>query len=152
VVNVANRYVPARSSTTAKLELLPLTDGIITVDTLQITASEKGNISLFFLKKSKRRTWQLNAECCQCSKCSTLSRKKKKSVRLQEGSVGLLLACYMSVLEGLVVLVCSDLQKLISAVDLDYQKYIRYFSCFMSYTFYLFISLENLYKKKSLEK
>ncbi|CAD6265502.1 unnamed protein product [Miscanthus lutarioriparius] len=33
--------VPARSSTTAKLELLPLTDGIITVDTLQITASEK---------------------------------------------------------------------------------------------------------------
>ena len=55
-------------------------------------------------------------------------------------------------LEGLVVLVCSDLQKLISAVDLDYQKYIRYFSRFMSYTLYLFISLENLYKKKSLEK
>ena len=55
-------------------------------------------------------------------------------------------------LEGLVVLVCSDLQKLISAVDLDYQKYIRYFSWFMSYTFYLFISIENLYKKKSLGK
>lgn len=34
--------VPARSSTTVKLELLPLTDGIITLDTLQITAREKG--------------------------------------------------------------------------------------------------------------
>jgi len=56
------------------------------------------------------------------------------------------------VLEGFVVLACSDLQKLISAVVLDYQKYIRYFSWFMSYTFYLFLSLENLYKKKSLEK
>ncbi|KAL6659303.1 hypothetical protein ACP70R_003343 [Stipagrostis hirtigluma subsp. patula] len=34
--------IPARSSTTVKLELLPLTDGIITLDTLQITAREKG--------------------------------------------------------------------------------------------------------------
>ncbi|CAM0870820.1 unnamed protein product [Alopecurus aequalis] len=34
--------VPARSSTTVKLELLPLTDGIITLDTLQITIKEKG--------------------------------------------------------------------------------------------------------------
>ncbi|ONM12149.1 hypothetical protein ZEAMMB73_Zm00001d001834 [Zea mays] len=34
--------VPARSSTTVKLELLPLSDGIITLDTLQITAREKG--------------------------------------------------------------------------------------------------------------
>ncbi|GJN34900.1 hypothetical protein PR202_gb23606 [Eleusine coracana subsp. coracana] len=34
--------VPAHSSTTVKLELLPLTDGIITLDTLQITAREKG--------------------------------------------------------------------------------------------------------------
>ncbi|GJM95646.1 hypothetical protein PR202_ga12412 [Eleusine coracana subsp. coracana] len=34
--------VPSRSSTTVKLELLPLTDGIITLDTLQITAREKG--------------------------------------------------------------------------------------------------------------
>ncbi|XP_062202209.1 uncharacterized protein LOC133904721 isoform X2 [Phragmites australis] len=34
--------VPARSSTTVKLELLPLTDGIITLDTLQITAKERG--------------------------------------------------------------------------------------------------------------
>uniref|UniRef100_M8C055 Uncharacterized protein n=1 Tax=Aegilops tauschii TaxID=37682 RepID=M8C055_AEGTA len=36
------RCVPARSSTTVKLELLPLTDGIITLDTLQITIKEKG--------------------------------------------------------------------------------------------------------------
>uniref|UniRef100_A0A0E0GGX9 RNA-binding S4 domain-containing protein n=1 Tax=Oryza nivara TaxID=4536 RepID=A0A0E0GGX9_ORYNI len=34
--------IPARSSTTVKLELLPLTDGIITLDTLQITIREKG--------------------------------------------------------------------------------------------------------------
>ncbi|XP_062203865.1 uncharacterized protein LOC133906098 isoform X2 [Phragmites australis] len=34
--------VPVRSSTTVKLELLPLTDGIITLDTLQIAAREKG--------------------------------------------------------------------------------------------------------------
>ncbi|XP_022681069.1 uncharacterized protein LOC101782397 isoform X2 [Setaria italica] len=34
--------VPPRSSTTVKLELLPLSDGIITLDTLQITAREKG--------------------------------------------------------------------------------------------------------------
>ncbi|KAF0914639.1 hypothetical protein E2562_030700 [Oryza meyeriana var. granulata] len=33
--------IPARSSTTVKLELLPLTDGIITLDTLQITIREK---------------------------------------------------------------------------------------------------------------
>ncbi|KAG2629416.1 hypothetical protein PVAP13_3KG430500 [Panicum virgatum] len=33
--------VPPRSSTTVKLELLPLSDGIITLDTLQITAREK---------------------------------------------------------------------------------------------------------------
>jgi hypothetical protein len=54
MVNVANRCVPARSSTIAKLELLPLTDGIITVDTLQITASEKGIISLFFFLKNAK--------------------------------------------------------------------------------------------------
>uniref|UniRef100_A0A0D9Z271 RNA-binding S4 domain-containing protein n=1 Tax=Oryza glumipatula TaxID=40148 RepID=A0A0D9Z271_9ORYZ len=34
--------IPALSSTTVKLELLPLTDGIITLDTLQITIREKG--------------------------------------------------------------------------------------------------------------
>jgi len=34
--------VPPRSSTTVKLELLPLSHGIITLDTLQITAREKG--------------------------------------------------------------------------------------------------------------
>ncbi|RLN29811.1 uncharacterized protein C2845_PM05G17430 [Panicum miliaceum] len=34
--------VPPRSSTTVKLELLPLSDGIMTLDTLQITAREKG--------------------------------------------------------------------------------------------------------------
>ncbi|MQL71629.1 hypothetical protein Taro_003956 [Colocasia esculenta] len=34
--------VPAQSSTTVKLELLPLTDGIITLDTLQISVREKG--------------------------------------------------------------------------------------------------------------
>nr|CAB3465927.1 unnamed protein product [Digitaria exilis] len=38
----AKRCVPPRSSTTVKLELLPLSDGIITLDTLQITAREKG--------------------------------------------------------------------------------------------------------------
>jgi len=56
VVNLANRCVPARSSTTAKLELLPLTDGIITLDTLQITAREKGNI---FIKKTnlQKKCW-----------------------------------------------------------------------------------------------
>ncbi|XP_038975280.1 uncharacterized protein LOC103706884 [Phoenix dactylifera] len=34
--------VPAHSSATVKLELLPLTDGIITLDTLQIDVKEKG--------------------------------------------------------------------------------------------------------------
>ncbi|XP_058008827.1 uncharacterized protein LOC110668471 isoform X2 [Hevea brasiliensis] len=34
--------VPARSTATIKLELLPLTDGIITLDTLQIDVKEKG--------------------------------------------------------------------------------------------------------------
>ncbi|XP_073109692.1 uncharacterized protein [Elaeis guineensis] len=34
--------VPAHSSATVKLELLPLTDGIITLDTLQIDVREKG--------------------------------------------------------------------------------------------------------------
>ncbi|XP_078173746.1 uncharacterized protein LOC144567474 [Carex rostrata] len=34
--------VPARSSATVKLELLPLTDGIITLNTLQISIKEKG--------------------------------------------------------------------------------------------------------------
>ncbi|KAH7666289.1 hypothetical protein IHE45_13G091700 [Dioscorea alata] len=34
--------VPAHSSATVKLELLPLTDGIITLDTLQVAVKEKG--------------------------------------------------------------------------------------------------------------
>ncbi|KAM0944118.1 hypothetical protein DsansV1_C12g0116101 [Dioscorea sansibarensis] len=34
--------VPAHSSATVKLELLPLTDGIITLDSLQVAAMEKG--------------------------------------------------------------------------------------------------------------
>ncbi|KAK8968903.1 hypothetical protein KSP40_PGU003299 [Platanthera guangdongensis] len=34
--------VPAHSSATVKLELLPLTDGIITLDTLQVAVAEKG--------------------------------------------------------------------------------------------------------------
>ncbi|KAJ4734076.1 heat-inducible transcription repressor [Rhynchospora pubera] len=34
--------VPAQSSATVKLELLPLTDGIITLNTLQVTIKEKG--------------------------------------------------------------------------------------------------------------
>ncbi|XP_019054215.1 PREDICTED: uncharacterized protein LOC104602813 isoform X2 [Nelumbo nucifera] len=34
--------VPSRSTATVKLELLPLTDGIITLDTLQIDVKEKG--------------------------------------------------------------------------------------------------------------
>jgi hypothetical protein len=41
-VLVMFRCVLARSSATVKLELLPLTDGIITLDTLQITIKEKG--------------------------------------------------------------------------------------------------------------
>lgn len=36
--------VPARSTATIKLELLPLTDGIITLDSLQIDVKEKGQI------------------------------------------------------------------------------------------------------------
>ena len=51
----ANRCVPPRSSTTVKLELLPLSHGIITLDTLQITAREKGNS---YDKKKK----ELNAQ------------------------------------------------------------------------------------------
>jgi hypothetical protein len=40
------RSVPSQSTATIKLELLPLTDGIITLDTLQIDVKEKG-IDLF---------------------------------------------------------------------------------------------------------
>lgn len=40
------RCVPAQSTATIKLELLPLTDGIITLDTLQIDVKEKGIIIL----------------------------------------------------------------------------------------------------------
>lgn len=36
------RCVPSQSTATIKLELLPLTDGIITLDTLQIDVKEKG--------------------------------------------------------------------------------------------------------------
>lgn len=36
------RCVPAQSTATIKLELLPLTDGIITLDSLQIDVKEKG--------------------------------------------------------------------------------------------------------------
>ncbi|KAL9401092.1 hypothetical protein Peur_004941 [Populus x canadensis] len=38
--------VPVQSTTTIKLELLPLTDGIISLDTLQIDVKEKGIINL----------------------------------------------------------------------------------------------------------
>ncbi|MBA0751650.1 hypothetical protein Gogos_000561, partial [Gossypium gossypioides] len=41
--------VPAQSTATIKLELLPLTDGIITLDTLQIYVKEKGIRLLKFL-------------------------------------------------------------------------------------------------------
>lgn len=37
------RCIPSQSTATIKLELLPLTDGIITLDTLQIDVKEKGN-------------------------------------------------------------------------------------------------------------
>lgn len=37
------RCVPSQSTATIKLELLPLTDGIITLDTLQIDVKEKGS-------------------------------------------------------------------------------------------------------------
>jgi hypothetical protein len=36
------RCVPSLSTKTVRLELLPLTDGIITLDTLQIAAKERG--------------------------------------------------------------------------------------------------------------
>lgn len=36
------RCVPSKSTATIKLELLPLTDGIITLDSLQISVKEKG--------------------------------------------------------------------------------------------------------------
>lgn len=39
------RCVPSQSTATIKLELLPLTDGIITLDTLQIDVKEKGQVS-----------------------------------------------------------------------------------------------------------
>lgn len=42
------RCVPAQSTATIKLELLPLTDGIITLDTLHIDVKEKGIHLLFF--------------------------------------------------------------------------------------------------------
>lgn len=38
------RCVPSKSTATVKLELLPLTDGIITLDTLQIAVKEKGKL------------------------------------------------------------------------------------------------------------
>lgn len=37
------RCIPSKSVVTVKLELLPLTDGIITLDSLQIDVKEKGN-------------------------------------------------------------------------------------------------------------
>lgn len=40
------RCVPSQSTATIKLELLPLTDGIITLDTLQIDVKEKGILLL----------------------------------------------------------------------------------------------------------
>lgn len=43
------RCVPAQSTATIKLELLPLTDGIITLDTLQIDVKEKGIHFFHFL-------------------------------------------------------------------------------------------------------
>jgi hypothetical protein len=56
-VDGVNRCVPPRSSTTVKLELLPLSDGIITLDTLQITAREKGNFGKKGIKCAKE--WPL---------------------------------------------------------------------------------------------
>jgi hypothetical protein len=62
VVDIANRCVPARSSTTVKLRLLPLNDGIITLDTLQITAREKGN-SFLCEKNQSAKKCALAARC-----------------------------------------------------------------------------------------
>jgi hypothetical protein len=53
--------IPARSSTTVKLELLPLTDGIITLDTLQITIREKGILFLASIVKTQRKKNKLVA-------------------------------------------------------------------------------------------
>ena len=43
---VCIRCVPSQSTATIKLELLPLTDGIITLDSLQIGVKEKGTQQL----------------------------------------------------------------------------------------------------------
>ena len=43
-----NRCVSSRSNATIKLQLLPLTDGIIVLDTLQIDVEEKGMDLLYF--------------------------------------------------------------------------------------------------------
>jgi len=42
------RCVPSRSNATTKLQLLPLTDGIIVLDTLQIDVEEEGIDLLYF--------------------------------------------------------------------------------------------------------
>uniref|UniRef100_A0A803MBI0 Uncharacterized protein n=1 Tax=Chenopodium quinoa TaxID=63459 RepID=A0A803MBI0_CHEQI len=42
--------VPSQSTAKIKLELLPLTDGIITLDTLQIYVKEKGNLYIYIIK------------------------------------------------------------------------------------------------------
>lgn len=42
IINFCSRCVPSQSTTTIKLELLPLMDGIINLDSLQIDVMEKG--------------------------------------------------------------------------------------------------------------
>lgn len=42
------RCIPSQSNATIKLELLPLTDGIIVLDTLQIDVQGKGTYLLYF--------------------------------------------------------------------------------------------------------
>ncbi|KAL0385703.1 UNVERIFIED_CONTAM: hypothetical protein Sradi_2964600 [Sesamum radiatum] len=44
-IPLCTRYVPSQSTATVKLEVLPLTDGIITLDSLQIEVKEKVIIS-----------------------------------------------------------------------------------------------------------
>lgn len=61
------RCVPSRSTATIKLELLPLTDGIITLDSLQISVKEKGtniirnmkSILLRFVRNKQMIRWWL---------------------------------------------------------------------------------------------
>lgn len=54
------RCVPSQSTAKIKLELLPLTDGIITLDTLQIYVKETGNR---YINKNKNEAISMIRSC-----------------------------------------------------------------------------------------